>query len=41
MRAALKTLLIEKGLPGRQINLTESVENYPGSENISDFDLSQ
>jgi thioredoxin reductase (NADPH) len=41
MRAALKTILVEKGLPGGQINLTESVENYPGFENISGFDLSQ
>lgn len=41
MRAALKTLLIEKGIAGGQINLTESVENYPGFENISGFDLSQ
>jgi thioredoxin reductase (NADPH) len=41
MRAALKTLLIEKGLPGGQINLTESVENYPGFETISGFELSQ
>src|SRR4030042_3559717 len=41
LRAALKTVLIEKGLPGGQINLTESVENYPGFENISGFDLSQ
>ena len=41
MRAALKTILIEKGLTGGQINLTESVENYPGFENISGFDLSQ
>ncbi len=40
-RAALKTVLIEKGLPGGQINLTEGVENYPGFENISGFDLSQ
>ncbi len=41
MRAALKTVLIEQGLTGGQINLTESVENYPGFENISGFDLSQ
>jgi thioredoxin reductase (NADPH) len=41
MRAALRTLLIEKGLPGGQINLTDSVDNYPGFENISGFDLSQ
>ena len=41
MRAAMRTILIEKGLTGGQINLTESVENYPGFENISGFDLSQ
>ena len=41
MRAALKTVLVEKGLTGGQINLTESVENYPGFENISGFELSQ
>ena len=41
MRAALKTVLIEKGLPGGQMNLTELVENYPGFEKISGFDLSQ
>ncbi len=40
-RAALSAILVEKGLPGGQINLTESVENYPGFENISGFDLSQ
>lgn len=41
MRAALKTVLIEKGLPGGQMNLTESVENYPGFEKICGFELSQ
>lgn len=41
MRAALKTVLVEKGIAGGQINLTESVENYPGFENISGFELSQ
>ncbi len=41
MRAALKTVLIEKGLPGGQVNLTDSVENYPGFEQISGYDLSQ
>jgi len=29
-RAKLKTLLLEKGLPGGQIATTEHVENYPG-----------
>ena len=41
MRAALKTVLIEKGLPGGQVNLTEAVENYPGFDKISGYDLSQ
>ena len=41
IRAALKTVLIEKGIAGGQINLTESVENYPGYENITGFELSQ
>jgi thioredoxin reductase (NADPH) len=41
MRAALKTVLIDKGLPGGQINLTKDVENYPGFENIMGFDLAQ
>ncbi len=40
-RAALKTALVEKGLPGGQVNITEGVENYPGFESISGFDLSQ
>lgn len=29
-RANLKTLILEKGLPGGQIAQTEEVENYPG-----------
>lgn len=41
MRAALKTVLIEKGLAGGQIANSDSVENYPGFESISGFDLSQ
>lgn len=41
MRAALKTVLIEKGLAGGQIAMTEAVENYPGFERITGFDLSQ
>jgi thioredoxin reductase (NADPH) len=31
-RAKLKTLLIEKGLPGGQVATTEFIENYPGFE---------
>ncbi len=39
-RDRFKTLLLDKnGLPGGQIMLTESIENYPGYEKISGFDL--
>lgn len=40
MRAALKTVLIEKGAPGGQVNLSDEVENYPGFEHISGAELS-
>ncbi len=40
MRAALKTVLIEKGVPGGQIAISDTVENYPGFESISGFELS-
>jgi len=39
LRATLKTVLIEKGLPGGQIALTDTVENYPGFENITGVEL--
>lgn len=39
MRAALKTVLIEKGVPGGQMALTKGVENYPGFIEISGFEL--
>ncbi len=39
-RANLKTIIFEKGMPGGQIALTSSVENYPGfPEEISGADL--
>ncbi|MFH1241558.1 MAG: thioredoxin-disulfide reductase [Pseudomonadota bacterium] len=41
IRAALKTILVEKGYAGGQVAISDSVENYPGFENISGFDLSQ
>jgi thioredoxin reductase (NADPH) len=41
LRATLKTVLIEKGLAGGQIALTDSVENYPGFENIAGMVLCQ
>lgn len=40
-RAALKTILIEKGVVGGQVAMTETVENYPGFEQIIGFELSQ
>jgi len=38
-RAALHTLLIEKGAAGGQLNNTNEVENWPGTEKISGPDL--
>lgn len=38
-RAALKTVLIEKGMPGGQVALTKGVENYPGFIEIGGFEL--
>lgn len=40
MRAALKTVLVEKGVPGGQVMLSDEVENYPGFEHISGAELS-
>jgi thioredoxin reductase (NADPH) len=39
MRAALKTILIERGVFGGQVALTKGVENYPGFIEITGFDL--
>ena len=39
MRAALKTVLIEVGLPGGQMNNSDSVENWPGDEHIGGAEL--
>ena len=41
MRAALKTTLIEKAVAGGQVALSDGVENYPGFEKISGYELSQ
>ena len=41
MRAALKTVLIEKGLPGGQVANSAEVENYPSYEHISGAELSE
>ncbi|HSB31285.1 MAG TPA: FAD-dependent oxidoreductase, partial [Candidatus Sulfobium mesophilum] len=40
-RAALRTVLFEKGLPGGQIAISKDVENYPGVEGITGFDLAE
>lgn len=40
-RAAMKTLLFEKGLIGGQIAISKDVENYPGVEGITGFELAE
>jgi thioredoxin reductase (NADPH) len=40
MRAALKTVLVEMGAPGGQVNLSDAVENWPGEERIGGAELS-
>ena len=39
MRAALKTVLVEKAAPGGQVTMSDEVENYPGFEHISGAEL--
>ncbi len=40
-RANIKTVVIEKAAPGGQAAITDEVENYPGFDNISGFELAQ
>jgi thioredoxin reductase (NADPH) len=40
-RARRKTVLLEKGVIGGQIALTELVENYPGVPSVNGFDLAE
>lgn len=40
-RAALRTVLFEKGMPGGQIAISKDVENYPGMQAITGFDLAE
>jgi thioredoxin reductase (NADPH) len=39
MRAALKTVLVEMGAPGGQLNNSDSVENWPGDEHLGGAEL--
>ena len=41
MRAALKTVLIEKAVPGGQVVMSDEVDNYPGIVHASGAELSQ
>ena len=40
-RAVLNTVLFERGLIGGQIAISKDVENYPGVEGITGFDLAE
>lgn len=40
MRAAMKTVLVEKGVMGGQVTMSDEVENYPGFPHISGAELS-
>ena len=40
-RAALRTVLFERGLLGGQVAISKDVENYPGLEGITGFDLTE
>jgi thioredoxin reductase (NADPH) len=40
VRCGKKTLLLDKGLPGGQLNWASCVKNYPGFENITGQELS-
>ncbi|MGD9097807.1 MAG: thioredoxin-disulfide reductase [Desulfobacterales bacterium] len=39
MRAAMKTVLVEKGVAGGQVVMSDEVENYPGFEHTSGAEL--
>ena len=40
-RAELRTLVLEKALPGGQVQNTMAVENYPGFPEVSGFELAE
>ncbi len=39
-RGNMKTLMLERGMPGGQMADTEDIENYPGFDSILGADLS-
>lgn len=39
IRAAMKTVLIERGLPGGQMAISKDIDNYPGLRETNGFDL--
>ncbi len=41
MRAALKTILLEKAIPGGQVVMSDEIDNYPGIEHVSGAELSR
>ena len=40
-RSNLKVALLERGIPGGQMNNTSDIENYPGYANISGPELAE
>jgi thioredoxin reductase (NADPH) len=41
MRAAMRTVLVERGAPGGQVMMSDSVENWPGDQHLGGAELSQ
>ncbi|MDJ0722919.1 MAG: thioredoxin-disulfide reductase [Desulfobacterales bacterium] len=41
LRASIRTVLIERGVPGGQVTLSDEVENYPALGSISGAELAQ
>ncbi len=41
MRAAMRTVLVERSAPGGQVIMSDSVENWPGDQHLGGAELSQ